>query len=377
MEIYLDNAATTRPRKEVLDVMAACEPYYGNPSSLHALGRQSDESIHYARQQIATAINAKPNEVIFTSSATESNNLALLGYMDANKRKGTHIITTQVEHASVLNTTKYLYGMGYDITYLPVDHEGRINVSHLEDSIDRDTILISVIFANNELGTLQPIKEIGRIARANGICFHTDAVQAIGHCDIDVDEIGIDMLSIAGHKIYTPKGIGAMYVRENIKLSPIIHGGGQEYGLRSGTENVQGIVGLGKAVELVQNESTASHMLTLKNKLISEIQEIPGTHINSPEHNSLDNIVNVRFDGVDGEELFLMLSARGIYVSSGSACSSNKSGPSHVLTAIGLSRDEAYSSLRFSFGRYNTPEEIDIALPVLRELIDNLRKDKF
>lgn len=369
--IYIDNAATTKVRQEVLDVMAECNEHYANPSCIHAMGQKSRELIENARKQIADSINAEPDEIVFTSGGTESNNLAIQGFVSAHR--GRHIITTSIEHMSVFNPIKYLYNYeGYDVTYLPVDSEGIINLRQLEHSIRRDTMLISIMYANNETGSIQPIREIGEIAKQYNICFHTDAVQAYGHCKINVKEFNIDMMSISGHKIYAPKGVGFLYVKNDIKLNPLFFGGGHEYGLRSGTENVNSIVGLGKAAELLHEENKIKD---LKTKLIEGIKStISNVKFNGSVENGLPNIVNVSFEGTEGETLIMMLSSRGIYASNSAACLYTHLEPSHVLTAIGIPDDLAYGSVRFSLGMYNTEDEIDYILNVLPKLVEQLRK---
>lgn len=373
--IYVDNAASTQVRKEVIDVMNECNEHYGNPSSIHSMGQKSKELIDNARNQIANSIGAKSNEIIFVSSGTEANNLALQGFVNANDNIGSHIITTSIEHASVLNPVRYLRDTGCDVTYLPVDDDGVVDLHRLKMSIQKNTILISVMFANNEIGTIQPIKEIGDISRQYNICFHTDAVQALGHCDIDVDELGIDMMSMSAHKIYGPKGVGALYVKNTVDLAPIIYGGGQEYNLRSGTENVNSIVGFGKAVELLDKMDTA-HLSMLKDKLIDGVmKKILRVTLNGSRKNSLCNIANLGFDGIEAESLLALLDSKGIYASKCSACLSSGLRPSHVLRAIGVPEDFAYGSLRFSFGKYNTVDDIDYILEVLPELVEQLRKE--
>lgn len=372
--VYADNAASTQIRPEILAVMEECNQHYGNPSCIHSMGQIGKELINNARQQIATCIGAKPNEIVFTSGGTEANNLAIKGFVQANEHKGYHIITAATEHVSVLNTLKYLEYDGYEVTYLPVDSEGKIDLLRLYLSIRNNTILITIMFANNEIGAIQPIKEIADISRKYNICFHTDAIQALGHYDIDVMNLGVDMMSLSAHKIYGPKGIGALYVRDNIDLFPLLHGGGQEYNLRSGTENVQGIVGMSKAVELLSN----SDLIGLKNKLTDGIvAKIPDVIINSPKENNLPNIVNVSFKDVCGRELIEMLSDFGVYVSTGSACSSSARKPSHVLKAIGVPDDLALGSVRFSFGIYNTPEDIDYILNILPDIVTRLRNKNY
>lgn len=375
MIVYADNAATTKIRQEVLDAVSACDDNYGNPSSLHSMGQNARELIENARKKVAKSIGAKPNEIIFTSSGTESNNLAIQGYVNANgNRRRNHIITTSIEHISVLNPIWHLYDKGCEITLLPVDGEGNINIHQLQNSIRRNTVLISVMFANNEIGTIHPIKEIGKIARQYGICFHTDAVSAFGYCDIDVDKYGIDMMSISGHKIYAPKGMGALYVKDGIELFPLFYGGGQEYGLRSGTENVSAIVGMGKAVELL--EDTEAHMSMLRDRFLNGVfSKIQKVVFNGSAKNSLCSIVNLSFEGVDAKALLMDLDTNGIYASTGCACMSDSLRPSHVLRAIGVPDTLARSSIRFSFGRYNSEADIDYILDVLPDLVDKLRRD--
>lgn len=370
-EIYIDNAATTKVRQEVLDVMAECNEHYANPSCIHAMGQKSRELIENARKKVADSINAEPDEIIFTSGGTESNNLAIQGFVSAHR--GRHIITTSIEHMSVFNPVKYLYNYeGYDVTYLPVDRESIINLRQLERSIRKDTMLISIMYANNETGSIQPIREIGEIAKQYNICFHVDAVQAFGHIPINVKDINIDMLSVSGHKIYAPKGVGFLYVKNDIKLNPLFFGGRHEYGLRSGTENVNSIVGLGKAVELLHEENKIKD---LKTKLIEGIKStISNVKFNGSVENSLSNIVNVSFEEINGEELIMLLSSHGIYASNSAACLYSRSKPSYVLKAIGVPDDLVYGSVRFSLGRYNTEDEIDYILNILPELVNQLRK---
>ena len=375
--IYLDNAASTKPHPQVLKTIDDAQQYYGNPSSIYSMGKKASELIENSRQIIADYINAQPQEIVFTGGGTEANSLAITGYVRANNKNGRHIISQPTEHASVLNTMRYLQRNGYDITYLPVDKNELINLRQLENAICDDTILISIMFANNETGVLQPVYDIGRIAQKYGICFHTDAVQALGHCDIDVDKLGISLMSMSAHKIYAPKGVGALYVREGIKLEPLFHGAGQEFGLRSGTENVQGITGMGKAVELIKSGIMRNNYQALKNRLADGILSvIPDTWINSSATNSLHNIVNIGFKDVDNETLITMLSAKGVYISAGSACMSTHTEPSHVLTAMGLPVNLAHNSVRFSFGIYNTMDEINYVLNILQEIIFNIRKVK-
>lgn len=376
--VYADNAASTQIRQEVLEVMNAFNSNYGNPSCIHSMGKKSREIITNAREQIAKSIGAKSNEIIFTSGGTESNNLALQGFVEANSHNRIHIITTSIEHASVLNPVRHLYDIGCDVTFLPVNNEGLIDLQQLYNSIRRNTLLISIMFANNEIGTIQPIKEIGDISKRYNICFHTDAVQAFGHCDINVDELGIDMMSISGHKIYAPKGIGVLYVKNNVVMSPIFYGSGQEYGLRNGTENVNSIAAIGKACELLNTErdKTTSHLSMLKNMLIEGIKtKIPDVKLNGPENNGLCSIANFSFDKIEGETLLTMLDEVGICASNASLCLSTHLKPSHVLKAIGVSDRLAYNSLRFSFGKYNTIDDVDYILKSLQDLVSKIRKE--
>ena len=367
MEIYLDNAASTAIDPLLYEETIKHIKDYGNPSCIHLMGQFACALIKKSRKLIADKINAKPHEVIFTAGGTESNNLALQGYVYANSRKGNHIITTAIEHSSILNTCKYLEHIGYDVTYLPVNKFGMIDLDELEDNIYDDTILISIIFANNEIGSVQNIKDIGIIAHQYGIRLHTDAVQAIGHYKMDINALGIDMMSISGHKIYSSKGIGALYVNEHIRLEPLCFGGRQEYGLRAGTENTLGIVCIGKAVEMLDYKSDIA---ILRDKLKQGISEhIKDVVFNSP-HNGLPSILNVSFRGVNGKNLTMELSKAGIYVSDGAACTSQHS---HVLKAIGLTKDLADSSIRFSFGKYNTIDEINHVLNVLPDIIERLK----
>lgn len=371
MNVYLDNAASTPTHPAVLAEIDKYKDVFGNPNALHSCGRQAGELINKARETIAKAINATAEEIVFTSGATESNNIALQGFMYANENIGMHIITTATEHGSVLNTLEYLEKYDYEITVVGVDEKGIVKLDELEKEIRKDTVLVSVIAANNELGTVNPIKEIGELCRKHGIAFHTDCVQAIGHIDIDVEEMNIDMLSLSGHKIYAPKGTGVLYVRKGIEIEPLIHGGGQENNQRAGTENVPGIIGIGKAFELLP-EIRKFNLFLIKNRLKHEIiGNISDVRING---GGIDNILNVSFIGVNARELLQELDKKGVCVSLGSACSVNKNKPSHVLTAIGLDNETANSTIRFSFGIFNTVEEIDYVIDVLRKLVEKLRK---
>ena len=379
MEIrYFDNAATTRVKKEVLDEML---PYfnekYGNPSSLYSIGRASKKAIEEARKKVASLINCNPNEIYFTGCGSESDNTIIKGIAYTNRRKGRHIITSQIEHPAVLHTCQVLEKQGFEVTYLKVNKEGFINIEELRSSIRNDTILISIMFANNEIGTIQPIEMIAKIAKMYNIVFHTDAVQACGNVPIDVKKMGIDSLSLSGHKLYAPKGIGALYVRSGIEFEKFMDGGHQEKNKRAGTENVAGIVGLGKACELakVNLESHMRHLKGLRDYFISQVEEkIENTVLNGGMENRLPGNANFSFVGVDGEALLLNLDAKGICASAGSACTSGSSAPSHVLSSIGLSNELAHSSLRVTFGEDNTKEDVDYLIENLCKIVQKLRK---
>ncbi len=375
---YFDHAATTAVKEDVLKEML---PYfslnYGNASSIYSLGRHNKKSIEEARQRVAKAINANTKEIYFTGCGSESDNLAIKGTVYANKEKGNHIITTKIEHPAILNTCKTLERQGYKITYLNVNEKGFINLKELEQSITKETILISVMFANNEIGTIQPIKEIGLIAKNHNIYFHTDAVQAVGNVKIDVKEMNIDLLSMSAHKFYGPKGVGALYVREGIEFERIQDGGHQEKNKRAGTENVPGIVGLGKAIELIYKnfDEYNNKLITLRDYYFSQIENrIKDVKINGDKENRLPGNANVSFKGVDAQELLLYLDAKGICASAGSACTSGSSSPSHVLVAIGLDEDLAGSSLRVTFGIDNTKDDVDFLVESLVEIVEKLRK---
>ena len=370
MEIrYFDNAATTRVKKEVLEEML---PYfgekYGNPSSLYSIGRASKKAIEEARKRVASLINCKPEEIYFTGCGSESDNTIIKGIAYRNYKKGKHIITSKIEHPAVLHTCQALEKQGYEITYLKVNKDGFINTEELRNSIRNDTILISIMFANNEIGTIQPVEMISKIAKMYNIVFHTDAVQACGNVPIDVRRLGIDALSLSGHKLYAPKGIGALYVKSNIEFEKIMDGGHQEKNKRAGTENVAGIVGLGKACELA-NLHLKEHYFILQVR-----QKIEDAVLNGSVENRLPGNVNFSFSGVDGEALLLNLDAKGICASAGSACTSGSSAPSHVLASIGLSDELARSSLRVTFGEDNTKEDVDYLVENLYEIVQKLRK---
>ncbi|MDR1689044.1 MAG: cysteine desulfurase NifS [Clostridiales bacterium] len=375
--IYLDNAATTRVRQEVLDKMLPyLTDFYGNPSSIYALGREAKKAIEDARAKVAAALSADKNEIYFTGSGTEADNWAIKSAALSYAGKGKHIIASQVEHHAVLHTCEALKKEGYEITYLPVDEYGIINPGDLEKAIRPDTILISVMFANNEIGSIQPVKEIGRIAREHKVLFHTDAVQAAGHVPINVNEMNIDMLSLSGHKMYAPKGIGALYAKQGIKLAPFIHGGAQERKKRAGTENVANIAALGEAISLIVSEmdGEAAKAEKLRDKLINGIlTEIPHARLNGSAKSRLPGNVNISFEFIEGESLLLLLDMKGIAASSGSACTSGSLDPSHVLMATGLKHEMAHGSLRLTIGKYNTEEEIDKVLEELPPIVKRLR----
>lgn len=370
---YFDHAATTRVKEEVLREMI---PYfnmqYGNASSIYSIARQSKRAIEDARQKVANAINSKVKEIYFTSCGTESDNLALKGVAYANMQKGKHIITSKIEHPAILESCKTLEKQGFSITYLNVDEEGSISLEELEKSIRQDTILISIMFANNEIGTIEPIKQIGEIAKKYQIIFHTDCVQAIGNAKIDVNEMNIDLLSMSAHKFYGPKGVGALYVREGIQFDRIQDGGHQEKNKRSGTENVAGIVGLGKAIEIAYKnlDEHIKKLTDLRDYYFSQLKKkIPNCKINGSTEKRLPGNANVSFPNVDGEELLLKLDEKGICASTGSACSSGSSSPSHVLVAIGLDKEFANGALRITLGDDNTKEDIDFLVEQLLKII--------
>ena len=375
--IFLDNASTTRPDKEVLLEIIEKSQYYANPSSNHRLGRQSKQLIENSRQTIAKYINCKPHEIIFVSSGTEANSLALQGFAFANQCKGNHIISSCIEHISVINNLRYLYKCGFDISYISVDECGVIDSYALEKSIRRDTILISIMTANNEIGTIQPIKEIGEIAKHFGITFHTDAIAAIGHCDIDVQKLNIDMMSISGHKVHSVKGSGFIYIKDNLSISPLHFGAGQNFGLNSGTENLSGIIGTGKAIELLaggENKQNHINILKLKTRLIEGLKRtISDFKFNGDLINGLPNIVNVSFAGIDGKRLLELLDEKGICASQGSACLSNCLRPHYIVKALGVNEKLARGTIRFSLSKYNTENEIDFLLSVLPEIIKEMR----
>lgn len=379
--IYFDHAATTAVAPEVKEAM---EPYfcenYGNASSLYELGYKSKEAINIARVNVAKAINTKPNEIYFTSCGSESDNLAIKGVARAHRQNGNHIITSRIEHPAVLNTCRQLEKEGFRVTYLNVDKNGFIDLEELKNSINSKTILVSIMFANNEVGTIEPIKEISRIVHSNNAIFHTDAVQAVGNIKIDVKEMWIDLLSMSAHKFYGPKGVGALYVRDSIDFIQLQNGGHQENDKRAGTENVAGIVGLGKAIELANNNIIQNNerLLNLRNYCIEQIKNrIPYIRINGDLNSRLPGNINISFLYVNGKDLVKLLAKKGICTSSGSACSSGLPQPSHVLLAMGLSEDIASSALRITLGKENTKEDIDYFVDELEKIVVNLRTERY
>ena len=376
--IYFDNAATTPIRPEVYDAMRPyIESCYGNPSSVYKLARESKKAIDLARKQVADAINADSGEIFFTGCGSESDNWAIKGVALALKDKGKHIITTNIEHHAILHTCEFLEENGYEVTYIPVDEYGMVSADDIKKAIRPDTILVSVMTANNEIGTIEPIKEIGAVCREKGVYFHTDAVQAVGHIKIDVKKMNIDLLSLSGHKIGAPKGIGALYIKKGVKIKNLIHGGQQEKGRRAGTENVIGIVALGKACELAvsEMEKTTEKLVYLRDKIIKNILgSIDYSRLNGHPSERLPGNINISFEFIEGESMLLLLDAKGICASSGSACTSGSLDPSHVLLAIGLPHEKAHGSLRISLGYQNTEEEVDKLLEVLPPIVQRLRE---
>jgi cysteine desulfurase len=375
--IYMDYAATTYVKPEVLEEML---PYFtehfGNPSSVYSLSRETRKAIDASRDRVAKAINAETNEIYFTGGGSEADNWALKGVALANRNKGNHIITTTIEHHAILHACEYLEKHGFEVTYLPVDEHGFISIKDLETAITDRTILVSIMFANNEIGTIQPIKEIGKLCREKKILFHTDAVQALGNAQIDVKDMNIDLLSVAAHKIYGPKGTGALYVRKGVRIDNLIHGGGQERARRAGTENVAGIVGFGKAAEMaVTNMDEHNKRLSaLRNRLAEGLLKIPHSRLNGPHfENRLPGNVNICFRFIEGEAILLLLDAMGVCASSGSACTSGSLDPSHVLLAIGLPHEIAHGSLRLSLGDGNTEEEVDYVIQTVEKVVNRLR----
>lgn len=375
--IYLDHAATTPVASEVIEAM---KPYFsekfGNASSLHSFGQEARDAVENSRKIAAKFLGARPTEIIFTSGGTESDNLALKGVAFANKSKGNHIITSKIEHPAIEAPCKWLEQQGFKVTILNVDKNGLVKPEDVEKAITKDTILVSIMHANNEIGTIEPIEEIGKICKKHKVYFHTDAVQSFGKIPIDIKKMNIDLLSASSHKIYGPKGVGLLYINQDVKIEPVQHGGGHEQGLRSGTENVPGIVGFAKAIELADKnmKKEAERQIKLRDKIINEILKIPGAQLNGHPTQRLPNNINVSIKGVEGEALLIRLNEKGIAVSTGSACSTKSLAPSHVLTAIGLTAEQAQGSLRITLGKDNTEQEIDYTLEQLKFIINSLRK---
>ena len=376
--IYLDNSATTRTDDEVLKAMLPYfSEHYGNPSSIYKIGRENRRAVEDAREKVAKALNCEPDEIYFTAGGNESDNTAIRGIAYNYKKKGNHIITSKIEHPAVLETCKQLEKEGFEVSYINVDENGFIKLDELQNAIKPTTTLITVMFANNEIGTIQPIKEIGEIAHKNNIIFHTDAVQAVGSVRIDVKELNIDSLSLSGHKFYGPKGIGALYVKKGVQFQKFVNGGHQERNKRAGTENVPGIVGLGKAIELAYEnlEEHNKKIKELRDYYVEQIEKrVPYIKVNGDKEKRLPGNSNISFRFIEGEGLLLNLDLKGICASSGSACTSGSLDPSHVLLAIGLPHEIAHGSLRVSIGKYNTKEEIDYTIDSIVEIVSRLRE---
>lgn len=376
--VYLDNSATTKISDRVFEAM---KPYlteqYGNPSSIYRIGREAHMAIDEAREKVAKALNANPREIYFTGCGTESDNWAIKGAAHRLAKKGKkHIVTSVFEHHAVLHTCQSLEKEGFEVTYLPVDKEGYVSPEDVQNAIREDTALVTIMYANNEIGTIQPIGEIGKICREKKVLFHTDAVQAIGNVRIDVEAQNIDMLSLSGHKVHAPKGVGALYIRQGVVIDNFMDGGAQENNKRAGTENLASIVGLGVAMEEAHDEleEKASKLTVLRDKLIDNLLKIPHTRLNGGREHRLCTNVNISFEGIEGEGLLLLLDLNGIAGSSGSACTSGSLDPSHVLLSIGLEHGIAHGSLRLSLGRYNTEEDVDYALQVIPQVVERLRE---
>jgi cysteine desulfurase len=375
-KMYLDNGATTMMDPEVIKAMA---PYYsekyGNASSVHQLGQEAKMALEEARHVIAKSIGAKDEEIIFTSGGTESNNLTIKGIAFANKEKGNHIITTKIEHDCIMNSCKWLETQGYKVTYLPVDGEGFVNPNDLENAMTGKTILLSVIHGNNEIGTIQNLAELGKICKKHGVYFHTDACQSYTKTELNVNKQNLDLVTLNAHKIHGPKGVGALYIRKGVKIVPLQHGGGHEFKLRSGTENVAGIIGFAKSVQLAMNKKHVLHMTKLRDRLIQSILEIPDVILNGPKGDKrLCNNANFSFKYIEGEAIGGYLDAAGICSSTGSACSSHSLEPSHVLIAIGLNPEDAHGSLRLTLSRFTTEQEIEKAIVEILKIVEKLRR---
>ena len=376
--VYLDNNATTPVDRRVYEAMS---PYlfekFGNPSTLYSIGAEARAAVEEARKRVADLVGARPDEIVFTGCGSESDNMALKGVAFAHMERGKHIIVSSIEHHAVLNTAAYLEKIGFEVTYLPVDRHGLVDPNDLRRAIRSDTVLVSIMLANNEIGTIQPVKELCSVSHEKGVLFHTDAVQAAGKLKIDVEELGVDLLSLSAHKIYGPKGVGALYIRKGTKIHPLIHGGHQERGRRAGTENVAGIVGFGKAAEIAlqEMEEEVVRIAELRDRLeMGILERIEDVIVNGHPEKRLPNTTNISFCYIEGEAIILKLASRGIYASTGSACSSDTLEPSHVLMAIGLSPEVGHGSVRFSLGKFNTADDVDRTLEVLPEVVSNLRE---
>ena len=377
-KVYMDYSATTPVKKEVLDEMLPYySEHYGNPSSLYDIGADSKSALDLARSRVAKVINSGTDEVFFTSCGSEADNWALFGVTDALREKGNHIITTSIEHHAILHSGEYLEKHGFEVTYLPVKSDGMVDLKEFEDAITDKTVLASIMYVNNEVGTVQPIKELAEIAHNHGVVFHTDAVQALGNVDCDVEKLGVDLMSMSGHKIYAPKGVGALYIRKGTKINNFLYGGAQEAKHRAGTENVAGIVAFGKAAEMAGEnfENHVKHCSELRDYLMNEIEKrIPDVYINGNREHRHPGNCNVTFKKIEGESILLMLNYKGISVSTGSACSSKSLEPSHVLTALGVNEEDIHGTIRFTVGDFTTKEDIDYVLENLEEIVARLRE---
>ncbi len=376
--VYMDHAATTAVDPEIVQAMVPyLHNHFGNPSSIYSIAREAKEAVDSARVKVAAALGAKPDEIFFTSGGTESDNWAIKGVAYANRKRGDHLITSKIEHHAVLHTCQYLEKQGFRVTYLPVDQYGLVDPGELERSITDTTTLVSVMYANNEIGTIEPVKELASITHEHGAYFHTDAVQAVGHIPVSVDSTGVDLLSLSGHKFNGPKGTGALYIRKGIRIDNILHGGGQERNRRAGTENLAGIVGTGKAIELATTgiEEKGARIRAMRDRLISGIQgSIPHTRLNGHPSLRLPGNLNISFDFIEGESMLLLLDSFGICASTGSACTSDSLEPSHVLLATGLPAETAHGSLRLTLDVENTDEEVDYVLLTLAKVVGRLRE---
>lgn len=374
--VYMDHGATTPVHPEVIEAMTSCmRDHFGNPSSVHGFGRGAKKLLEEARTNVADLIGSRPEEIIFTGGGTEADNMAILGIARAMRKKGNHVITSAIEHHAVLDTCKALEKEGFEVTVLPVDEFGQVSLADVEAALKDETVLVTIMHANNEVGTIQPIKEIARLAKAKGAIVHTDAVQTVGKIPVNVNDLGVDLLSISAHKIYGPKGVGCLYVRKGTKMFPITHGGGQERRRRPGTENMPGIVGFGKAAAIMARdlEEEISRMTKYRDRLIAGLTSIPDVQLNGHPTNRIPINVNVSFRYIEGESLLLSLDMKGIAASSGSACTSGSLDPSHVLLAMGLSHEIAHGSLRLTLGRGNSEEDIEYVLDTVPGIVERLR----